>query len=191
MHRVRIIALVVAGVALAAVTSCATPRKPVSAPPSAPAPAPEAAAPPTTINNAGLAIIKESEGLTLTPYQDGGLWFVGYGHAIQGPGPAIDKGEADALLRADVALCERKIGALVTVPVNTNEFSALVSLCYNLGWQTFGASSIVRRLNAGDRQGAADAFLFYDKATMNGEKQVLPRLHDRREKERALFLQAA
>lgn len=187
MHRVRTVAL--AFIVFAGLASCATPKAPMPAP--APAPAPDAAAPPIKINDAGLAIIKNAEGLRLSPYEAGDGWYVGYGHAIEGPGPAIDQAQADALLRKDVALCERKIGALVTVPVNTNEFSAMVSLCYNLGWQSFGASSIVKRLNAGDRQGAADAFLFYDKATVNGEKQTLPRLHARREKERALFLQGA
>jgi len=193
MNRIRIVSIVSLALATALV-SCATPHNASAPPAQAPAPSPAVTAPtppPTAkmhINEAGLAIIKESEGHNLKPYQDGGHWFVGYGHAVDGPGPAIREAEAEVFLRQDLAVCEGKTGDAVTQTVSANEFSAMVSLCYNLGWQNFVASSVVAKLNTGDRAGAADAFLLFTKATIDGARQELPRLRARREKERALFL---
>jgi lysozyme len=139
------------------------------------------------INDAGLAIIKQSEGLRLDAYQSGGRWFIGYGHSGAAPGSHITEAEADRLLRQDVAGAEAGVRRLVMVPVNDNEFSAMVSLAYNLGVGGFSRSSVLERLNAGDHQGAADAFRLYVRAGY----QVIEHLKQRREKERALFLAPA
>jgi lysozyme len=142
------------------------------------------------INDAGLAIIKESEGLRLEAYSDGTRWFIGYGHS--GPdvraGMRITEAQAGALLREDVRGCERAVADVVKVKLNSNEFSALVSLCYNLGARKFAETNVVKKLNAGDRKGAADAFLENTRARIDGELKTLPHLVTRREKERALFL---
>ena len=79
-------------------------------------------------------------------------------------------------------------GLLVGVPVNENEFSALVSLAYNMGAGGFGDTDVLRRLNAGDRTGAAEAFRFIIAADIKGERVVLQSLKRRRAAERALFL---
>lgn len=136
-------------------------------------------------NAAAIAIIKTSEGLRLEAYQLGGAWYIGYGHAKTAkPGMTITETEAEALLRQDLKVCEDASATAVTVPVTENEFSAMVSLCYNVGPRSFAGSSVVRKLNAGDRAGAADAFLLWNKAG----GVVIPHLVERREKERALFL---
>lgn len=171
------------------------PASPQPAPPPeaapTPAPAPQAsngerrAASAWTTNDAGLQLIRESEGLRLTAYNNGGQWLIGYGHADGvTQGMTITKDEAEAYLRQDVRTCEHFVGQLVTVPVTQNEFSAMVSFCYNVGHGNFQKSSILSKLNAGDRQGAADAFLLWVKA---GGKEV-PHLVTRRQAERALFL---
>jgi len=82
------------------------------------------------------------------------------------------------------------VGETVKTSVSSNAFSALVSLCYNIGWQNLAASTVVAALNQGDRAAAAAGFLLFTKATIGGVKQELPRLRARREKERALFLAA-
>jgi lysozyme len=152
-------------------------------------PAPVASARQHFTNAKGLAIIKESEGLRLEAYSYAGQWLVGYGHsATAKPGMKITEAQAEDLLRQDLGVCEKAIGDAVSVPVSSNEFSAMVSLCYNIGWQNFVASSVVRRLNAGDREGAGDAFLMWTKATVNGQRVSLPHLEERRARERALFL---
>lgn len=139
------------------------------------------------ISKAGLAIIKDSEGLRLEAYEADGRWYIGYGHAGAEAGMTISQAEADRLLSEDVSGAEAGVRRLVTVPVNKNEFSAMVSLAYNLGIGGFARSSLLARLNEGDRQGAADAFGTYIRAGY----QVLEHLRRRREKERALFLTAA
>ncbi|HXZ69019.1 MAG TPA: lysozyme [Alphaproteobacteria bacterium] len=187
---------------LAALTACATQPAPAPAPAPVPAPKPAPAAAqekPTTglkrtanawtINQEGLAIIESAEGLRLSAYQLAGQWLIGYGHA-RGvtAGMTITKAQAEQFLRQDVSLCEGSVAAAVTEPITQNEFSAMVSLCYNIGHQTFERSSVVMKLNAGDHGGAADAFLGWNKAKVNGVKTEVPYLTARRQKERALFL---
>ncbi len=72
----------------------------------------------------------------------------------------------------------------VTVPLNQNQFDALVSLTYNIGSGAFNNSTLLKKLNKGDYQGAADQFLVWNKA---GGK-VMKGLVRRREAEQALFL---
>ena len=134
-------------------------------------------------------MIKESEGHNLDAYQDGGQWFIGYGHSISPkPGTRITETEAEQLLKDDLGVCENAIRTAVKVPVTSNEFSAMASLCYSIGWQRFADSTVVKKFNASDRAGAADGFLLWAKGVENGEKVTLPRLEARRQKEKALFL---
>jgi len=138
-----------------------------------------------TINDAGLAIIKESEGLRLDAYQNGGQWLIGYGHARTAKaGMTITESKADQLLLEDVAASENAVRSMARVPVNRNQFSAMVSLAYNLGSGGFSRSVVLSRLNKGDYAGAADGFLQYNRAG----GQVDDHLTERRQKERALFL---
>ena len=177
----RMIAAFATSVALAAgAAAAATPA----------AASPQRAAASTYRTNAeGLAIIEESEGLRLKAYTDGQRWFIGYGHsATAKKGMVITKAKAEALLKQDLAAFEKAVAKAVTVPVTSNEFSAMASLCYTLGGQRFAKTDVVTLLNAGDRKGAADAFRSYVKATVNGVKKEIPHLVARREKERALFL---
>ena len=152
-------------------------------------PAPPPPKPPEHVNAEGLSIIKDIEGLRLKPYKLEGQWYVGYGHALERPGPAITEAEAEHLLRKDLAICEEAIHQTVMVQINSNEFSAKVSLCYNMGVPSFAETSVVKRLNAGDRRGAANAFMLLTKAdTADGKTKTLRILKERRQKERALFL---
>ncbi|MEK7266753.1 MAG: lysozyme, partial [Pseudomonadota bacterium] len=105
-----------------------------------------------------------------------------------GPDMAITRADADHLLIADVKEAERAVRELVAVPVNENEFSALVSLAYNMGSGGFAKTHVLARLNAGDRKGAADAFRHIIAADIKGERVVLESLKRRRAAERALFL---
>ena len=141
------------------------------------------------INNRGLDIIKKSEGLRLDAYYLAGQWLIGYGHAgTARRGMAITAAEAETLLIADVRDAERAVRDLVAVPLNENEYSALVCLAYNMGRQGFARTEVLRRLNAGDRKGAADAFRHIVAADIKGERVVLASLKRRRAAERSLFL---
>lgn len=143
-----------------------------------------AAADDLRINDAGLQIIKDSEGLRLEAYSAGSQWLIGYGHTRTAhAGMTITEAQAEQLLREDVQDAENSVRQRVSVPVNENQFSALVSLSYNLGSGNFSRSSVLDALNAGDYAGAADNFLNHNLAG----GQVNEHLTHRREKERALF----
>lgn len=141
------------------------------------------------INDRGLEVIRKSEGLRLKSYYLAGQWLIGYGHAgTAKPDMAITRADADRLLIVDVKEAERAVRALVAVPINENEFSALVSLAYNMGSGAFAKTEVLARLNAGDREGAADAFRHIVAADIAGKRVVLASLKRRRAAERALFL---
>lgn len=148
----------------------------------------------------GRQLIESFEGLILGAYDDAndhiveegqqsrGTLTIGYGHTnAAGPpkvfvGDRITKEQADAILASDLAKVEANVTNLVKVPINQNQFDALVSFQFNLG--SLGRSSVLRKLNAKDYKGAADAMLAYDHAM--GQK--LPGLTRRRQAERNLFL---
>jgi len=141
-------------------------------------------------NAEGLRLIKQFEGLRLEAYVDAvGVRTIGYGHTSSvKPGDTISEADAERLLREDIAKTEAAIAKLLGVPVNGNEFSALVSLAYNIGAANFAKSSVRKRLNTGDRAGAAAAILLWAKGRVNGKLKVLSGLARRRAAERALFL---
>ena len=143
------------------------------------------------ISETGIELLKRFEGLSLEAYQDvAGIWTIGYGHTGPDvePGMRITESEADALLRQDLRFAEDAVTRLVSVPLNSNEFDALVSFVFNVGAEAFRGSTPRRRLNRGDRIGAADALTWWNKATIAGRLQEVLGLTRRRASERALFL---
>lgn len=140
------------------------------------------------INDAGLALIKRAEGLRLDSYRcPAGVATIGYGHT--GPDVripmTITPGEAERLLHEDVARFENGVtNCLCGCPTNSNQFSAMVSLAYNIGLGNFATSTVLKRHKLGNYALAANAFLLWNKAN----KKVLPGLTERREDERELYL---
>lgn len=136
-------------------------------------------------NRTAIELIKEEEALRLEAYELGGLWLIGYGHLmLDGEKDVITEEEAEAFLVADLAWCESALERMIATHVSHNEFSAVSAFCYNVGSGKTRGSSIVKRLNAEDRLGAADAFLLWNR--MNGK--VMSALAKRRARERTLFL---
>lgn len=143
------------------------------------------------INAEGLDLIKRWEGLRLETYKcSAGVDSIGYGHTSAAgepkvtPGMKITANEAEEILTRDLAKYEKAVTKALSVAPSSNQFSAMVSLCYNIGPGNFASSSVVRRLNEGNAKAAADAFLMWNKA---GGK-VVKGLTARREDERKLFL---
>lgn len=131
-------------------------------------------------------LIKSFEGLELEAYLcPADIWTIGYGHTGNvKEGDRITKAEAEALLDKDLQTFRNGVKRLVKVPLNENQFGALVSFAYNLGLGSLQSSTLLKMLNAGDYTGAADQFLRWNKS---GGK-VLTGLVRRREAERAVFL---
>ncbi|MBX9583668.1 MAG: lysozyme [Gemmataceae bacterium] len=142
---------------------------------------------------AGLQLIRDFEGLRLEAYLcPAGLWTVGFGHA-QGVkrGDRITEETAERLLLQDVAAAERAVRRQVTKVLNDNQFSALVSFCFNLGETKLRVSTLKDLVNQGRYAEAADEFPRWVFATVNGQKRKLPGLVKRRTAERELFLTPA
>jgi len=138
------------------------------------------------INKAGLQLIKDFEGLKLTAYKcPAGVWTIGYGSTGPHvrPGMTITPREASELLTADLLRFERAVTRLVKMPLNDNQFAALVSFAFNVGEAALEKSTLLKHLNAGRIAMAAQEFLRWNKA---GGK-VLAGLVRRREAERLLF----
>lgn len=143
-----------------------------------------------TINPAGKAIIKLAEGLRLVAYLcPAGVWTIGYG-STKGvrKGMRITKEEAEVLLDKDLESFERDVEKLVPASTTANEFSAMVSLAYNIGVANFRGSSVLRGHVAGNRKGAAGSFALWNKARVKGVLTVLPGLTKRRAEEAKLYL---
>lgn len=109
------------------------------------------------LNEAGLALIKEFEGYRGAAYRDAiGVWTIGYGHTSSAGAPRVFAGqkissvEASDILARDVAVFSAAVRQAVKVPLNANQFSALVSFTYNVGPGNFLKSSVLRVINAGD-----------------------------------------
>lgn len=143
------------------------------------------------MSNNGLTLLKNFEGCELIAYQDSvGVWTIGYGWTQPVNGKPVGKGmtitqeAADNLLRSGVVQYEKGVTGLVKVTVNQNQFDALVDFAYNLGVKSLEGSTLLKKLNAADSQGAADEFPKWNKA---GGK-VLNGLVKRRAAERSLFL---
>ena len=122
------------------------------------------------INEAGLALVREFEGCSLTAYPDPGTggapWTIGYGStkSVQ-PGLTISQDEAEERLRYDLEAAEQCVERSVKgVVLTDDEFSACVSLCFNIGCGAFSGSTLARKLNAGDRDGALREFARWNRA---------------------------
>lgn len=152
----------------------------------------------------GLALIERYEGLILQSYDDAndhivpeggssrGTLTIGYGHTSAAGAPKviagmkITKEQANNILASDLQKVEADVSRLVKVSVNQNEFDALVSFHFNTG--SLGKSTTLKKLNAGDRKGAADALMMYTRGRVNGQLVPMKGLVTRRTEEKALFL---
>ena len=115
---------------------------------------------PDYVSLSGLELIKKFEGFSAVPYHDAaGITTIGYGHTrTAGRRARITEDEAHDLLREDLAAAERAVTAGVRIPLEQHEYDALVSLAFNIGPGAFSRSTLLRRLNEGDRAAAAKRF---------------------------------
>lgn len=145
----------------------------------------------TQVSMKGAAALLASEGLVLGGYLDTAkppVWTIGVGHtaAAGGPNPAdyankkMSKREAMLLfLSVDLPRYTADVLRLVKRPLLQHELDALVHFNYNIGPTQFRTSNVLRAVNAGDREKAANGFLAWVKN---------PELAGRRQIERGIFL---
>lgn len=109
------------------------------------------------VNAEGLKLIKQWEGFKEKAYKDGGgVWTIGYGHTTAAGPPTVSYGlrvteaQAAEILRRDIDSVEAAVERLVKVPLNDNQFAALVSFVYNVGEGAFAKSTLLKKLNTKD-----------------------------------------
>lgn len=144
-----------------------------------------------SVSNKGVDLICEFEGKRLVAYDDGvGIWTIGFGTIKYPNGVRVKKGDTCTLdqakeyMRHDLIEFEYTVNSSVKVPLNHNQFDALVSLAYNIGSNAFKSSTLVKKLNTGDYQGAADQFNVW----VNAGGKRMQGLVNRRDREKLLFL---
>lgn len=134
----------------------------------------------------GLELIKRWEGYRTNAYLcPANVWTIGYGHTKGVKrGDKISRKQAEQLLIKDLEYYKRGVRDAVKVPLNQNQFDALVSFCYNVGVNAFKGSTLVTLLNRKQYILAAEQFLRWTR----GGGRVLPGLVSRRKDEYELFL---
>ena len=134
----------------------------------------------------GLLLIRKFEGLKLESYKcSAGVWTIGYGHTSNvKKSDKITKDEAENLLQNDLIYFESAICDFVKVPLNQNQFDALVSFVFNIGVGAFSTSTMLKFINANHFPLAAGQFDRWVYA--KGKK--LEGLVKRRKEEKELFL---
>ena len=132
-----------------------------------------------------LDFITKEEGARNKAYKDSkGLWTIGVGHLIKADEQnlitaTLTDEQVEDLLRSDLKWCSEAVETSVKVPLQQHQFDALYSLCFNIGETNFKKSTVVKRINANDLKGAADAIEMWNKPAV---------LVNRRKREKAMFL---
>ena len=139
---------------------------------------------------AGLAIVKEFEGLRLKAYKcPAAVWTIGYGHTsaagapIVNPDLVITKDEAEEVLARDMEQYEEGVRKYVKVDLTQGQFDALVDFAYNAGVGALQKSTLLKKVNAEKIDEVPAEFM---KWTKGGGKE-LPGLVRRRRAEVKLW----
>ena len=131
-----------------------------------------------------IELITGFEGYRTKPYIDGaGKWTIGVGHQITPKEfkmlhRELSDAEVRGLLHRDLEKCSEALESSIKVMINRQQADALHSLCHNIGPDRMIKSDVIKYLNEGDNQRAANAFMNWTN----------PGLKKRRQAERALFL---
>lgn len=139
----------------------------------------------------GIELIKQFEGFKPIIYLDAaGHPTIGYGHLITEADKkkflkGIDKNQALELLRQDVQKAENAVLHLISVPLTSGQFDALVSFTFNLGSDAFRRSTLSRMVNRQEHSKVPIEFMKWVRA--GGKKQI--GLVKRRAAEAALYQQ--
>jgi lysozyme len=147
------------------------------------------------ISSTGAALIKSFEGChkrhgqVFKPYIcPGGVLTIGWGHTNH-HGRAFDEtaqwtqADCDSAFDEDMEGFAEQVAKLLKVPLKQHQFDALVSFAYNVGIGNLRSSTLLRKLNAGDREGAALEFHRWNRS----KGRVLAGLVRRRAAEALLF----
>ena len=141
-----------------------------------------------------LKIIKEFEGFSHKSYyatdheKKMGICTIGYGTTVLENkvipiGKKITEKEAENYLKKDVDDIYLKLHSYIKVDINQNQLDAIVSLVYNIGINAFKKSTLLKKLNNKDFEGAAEQF----ERWVYQDGKILKGLVERRKKEKEIF----
>ena len=145
------------------------------------------------ISEKGLNLIKKYEGFSSRPYMcPANIPTIGYGSTYYPNGTkvklsddSISEDEATQILEY---IAQKDFGSAVNkfviVELTQNQFDALVSFAYNIGRTAFENSTLLKLLNRGEYEAAAEQFEKWNKSG----GRVLSGLTKRRFDEQKLFL---
>ena len=139
-----------------------------------------------TTSRLGLRLIKDFEGLRLAAYKcPAGVWTIGFGHT-KGvkQGQVITEAQACDYLVEDIGPIERQLNKL-GINFRQEQFDALVSWIFNLGWGNFSNSTLKKKIiaDAKDEDIAAEFIKW-----INAGGKPLPGLKKRRVAESNMFV---
>ncbi len=143
------------------------------------------------VSERGVELIKQFEGFRAKAYQDIiGVWTIGYGTTrVDGepvkPHMVCTQEQACYWLEDEANDYISQVEDAITVELNQNQIDAIASFMYNVGIGNFRKSTLLRKINRMDFDGAALEFPKWD---MAGGKHVAG-LKRRRLQEQALFLE--
>ena len=145
------------------------------------------------VSKNGLDLIKEFESFKSKPYLcPSGIPTTGFGSTYYPDGKKVTMQDKEITEQKACEILEyiankdfgSFVNKVVKVALNQNQFDALVSFAYNVGNGSLQNSTLLKKLNSGDYQGASNEFEKWNKA---GGK-VLNGLTKRRTAEKELFL---
>lgn len=135
-------------------------------------------------------LIKQFEGWRPKAYRDPvNVLTIGYGHTTAAGAPEVKAGmviseqQGEDILRNDLRKYAKAITEQVKVPLNPNQFGALVSWCFNVGPGATAKSTLIKKLNRGEYAAVPGELMKWTKAG----KKTLPGLVRRRAAEGGLF----
>lgn len=92
------------------------------------------------VSERGIELITHFEGFSPIAYKDtGGIWTIGFGTTIYPNGTSIKRGdtctkeEAAIYIKNDLVKFQLDVLSLIKIPLEQNEFDALLSFRYNAG----------------------------------------------------------
>jgi|TARA_R110000868_G_scaffold114462_3_gene306690 lysozyme len=143
------------------------------------------------VNAEGYALIKKFEGCKLKAYRcPANVLTIGYGNTFYENGDKVKEGDvitqqrAEELAKFIIDQFAVSITPFIKQPLTENQFSACVSLAYNIGTGNFKKSSVFKKLNINPNDATiADSFRLWNK----GGGVVLKGLVRRREAEIQLY----
>lgn len=146
----------------------------------------------TKLSQKGVDLIKQFEGLSLTPYVcAGGINTIGYGNTYYTNGkkvtlkdPKITQKQAEELLKHSLSTYEKAVDSFCRDDISQSQFDALVSFAYNVGTGALQKSTLIKKVNANPKDVTiADEFLKWNKSA----GRVLAGLTRRRQAEANLY----